>query len=215
MPFDDLIVQELMVACHRRCCVCHRYCGFRMEIDHIVPRSNDGEDSKDNAIAVCFDCHAEIHHYNPSHPKGRRFRPNELRAHRDQWLAFCASNPAALASGVPPAEGGALERLAGELAFNEHIAGSTRRFAAFEMAQFRRAIADGALRFLDAQTVSAIYEAYAAISDINTRALGIASIEHTGRRHEVENNMIQIIRGAKFAISGARSALERESSDGK
>lgn len=39
----------------------------------------------DNAICLCFDCHADAGHYNAQHPRGTRFSPAELRQHRDTW----------------------------------------------------------------------------------------------------------------------------------
>lgn len=213
MPFDEADVQRMLVACHRRCCVCHRYCGVRMEIDHIVPLADGGPDSYENAIAVCFDCHAEIHHYNTSHPKGRRFRPDEVSAHRDQWLAFCKDNPAALAGSVPPAEGGALERLVSELAFNAHLATSGRAFAMFEMGQFRRAIADGTFRWLKDDQVKAVYAAYGLVSEIINRAAGLASVEHTGRRNELENAVSSLLPRARAAIEEAVHVLELRASN--
>ena len=95
MGFKQNEVDDLLIKCHRRCCICHRYCGVRMEIHHIIPKSEGGSDAIDNAIAVCFDCHAEIKHYNPKHPRGRCFTPNELKGHKEQWSAFCAVNTVA------------------------------------------------------------------------------------------------------------------------
>jgi hypothetical protein len=179
-----------------------------MVTDHIVPTAEDGPDTYDNAIAVCFDCHAEIHHYNPAHPMGRRFRPDELKEHRDQWLDFCATNPAALAGLVPPAEGGALERLLNELMFNEHLAGAGRTAAVFEVAQFRRAIGDGTFTWLKSEQVSAVYHAYALISEINNRAQGLTSVEHTGRRSNLSNEIGDLLPEARAAIQAAITALQ-------
>jgi len=90
MAFQRNVAEELLVSCHRCCCVCHKFCGSKIEVHHIVPRSEGGEDTFENAIALCFDCHAEIGAYNPKHPKGRKFSPSELRRHRDQWLKLCS-----------------------------------------------------------------------------------------------------------------------------
>src|SRR5580704_6958047 len=95
--FDQVEVEGLLVACHRRCCVCHRWCGTKMEIDHIEQRADGGSDEITNGIALCFDCHAEVHAYNPRHPRGRKFTPTELRAHREQWLRLCDAHPAIFA----------------------------------------------------------------------------------------------------------------------
>lgn len=73
MAFERDEVSDLLARCHRRCCVCHRFCGVKMETDHIIPTEDGGDDSIENAIPVCFECHAEIHSYNDSHPRGRKF----------------------------------------------------------------------------------------------------------------------------------------------
>ena len=70
MGFNRSEASELLVACHRRCCICHRYCGIKIELHHIEPRGDGGVDAIDNAIPVCFECHAEIQLYNDSHPRG-------------------------------------------------------------------------------------------------------------------------------------------------
>ena len=93
MAFDRNEVVDLLARCHRRCCICHRFCGVKIETDHIVPAADDGNDDIDNALPVCFDCHAEIHSYNPDHPRGRKFTPNELRAHKERWLQICDDSP--------------------------------------------------------------------------------------------------------------------------
>jgi hypothetical protein len=89
--FKQEDADALMVACHRRCCLCHRFCGVKMEIDHIIQSADDGAADIANGIAVCFECHAEIHSYNDEHPRGRKFHPEELRQHKEQWLKICAS----------------------------------------------------------------------------------------------------------------------------
>jgi 5-methylcytosine-specific restriction endonuclease McrA len=72
------------VKARRRCCICQRYCGVKIETDHIVPSDEGGGDEIQNAIPVCFECHAEIHSYNDRHPRGRKFQPNELRGHKER-----------------------------------------------------------------------------------------------------------------------------------
>jgi hypothetical protein len=89
-PRDE--VSQLLRACHRRCCVCHRFCGVKMETDHIVPAAEGGSDTIDNAIPVCFECHAEIHSYNDKHPRGRKFLPDELRPQRTM-AKICLDRP--------------------------------------------------------------------------------------------------------------------------
>lgn len=91
MTFPRKVVEDLLVASHRCCCLCHRYCGTKIEVHHIIPRSEGGQDTMENAIALCFDCHAEVESYNTKHPKGRKFSPSELKKHKEQWLKTCSS----------------------------------------------------------------------------------------------------------------------------
>jgi len=86
MGFKRTEANKLLVACHRRCCVCHRYCGIKIELHHIQPNEDGGDDSIENAIPLCFECHAEVQLYNDAHPRGRKFHPDELQDHKGQWL---------------------------------------------------------------------------------------------------------------------------------
>jgi hypothetical protein len=64
-----------------------------MEIHHIIPKSEGGQDTEENGIPLCFDCHAEVGAYDPKHPKGRRFTPSELKKHKEQWFAISSRAP--------------------------------------------------------------------------------------------------------------------------
>lgn len=85
MAFSEGVKNKAMVSCGRRCCICHKFCGNNMEIHHIKAKSDGGEDTFENAIPLCFDCHAIVRQYDPKHPKGTRFTENELKMHRDEW----------------------------------------------------------------------------------------------------------------------------------
>jgi len=85
MSFDKKVKEKAYIASARRCCVCKKFKGRNIEVHHIIQKADGGEDSFENAIPLCFDCHAEAGHYNPRHPKGARYSPTELRAHRDAW----------------------------------------------------------------------------------------------------------------------------------
>lgn len=60
-------------------------------VHHIVPESRGGSSDLDNAITLCFDCHADAGHYNSNHPRGTKFSPEELRRHRNQWHTIVLS----------------------------------------------------------------------------------------------------------------------------
>lgn len=82
MAWPPKVKVNLLVQCGRHCCVCHKFCGNKIEIDHIIPESEGGPSTEDNGIPVCFDCHADIKHYNDKHPRGTKFGAEELRLHR-------------------------------------------------------------------------------------------------------------------------------------
>lgn len=56
-----------------------------MEVHHIKAQADGGDDSFENAIPLCFDCHAIVRQYDPKHPKGTRISEKELIQHRDAW----------------------------------------------------------------------------------------------------------------------------------
>lgn len=87
MSFPKDVVDMALVASGRCCCICHKFCGVRIETHHIRPKSKGGDDSSENCIPLCFDCHAEVEHYNDQHPRGRKFSENELLKHRDTWFS--------------------------------------------------------------------------------------------------------------------------------
>lgn len=96
MPFPPQVREDALVACGRHCSLCHKFAGFKIECHHIDPEANGGNNCIDNCIPLCFDCHADVQHYNPQHPKGTKFRPSELRAHRDRWFQRVAETTPAI-----------------------------------------------------------------------------------------------------------------------
>lgn len=58
-----------------------------MELHHIDQVAEGGADTFANCIPLCLDCHADMRSYDSAHPKGTKYTPGELRAHRDQWYA--------------------------------------------------------------------------------------------------------------------------------
>jgi len=85
MGFSSDVAERSLIECGRSCCICHKFCGTKLELHHIVTKEEGGEDSYENCIPLCFDCHAEVKSYNPKHPKGRKYTSSELKAHRDRW----------------------------------------------------------------------------------------------------------------------------------
>ncbi len=86
MCFNNDVIENALVASGRYCCICNKFCGVNIETHHIRAKAKGGDDSLDNCIPLCFDCHAEVGHYNKLHPKGRKYSEGELRKHRDNWF---------------------------------------------------------------------------------------------------------------------------------
>jgi hypothetical protein len=76
---DDKI--KMLLWCGRYCCLCGKNAGTDIEIAHI---SNKGGNNIDNGIPLCYDCHAKIGHYNREHPRGNKYKPEELKERREQ-----------------------------------------------------------------------------------------------------------------------------------
>jgi hypothetical protein len=141
-----------------------------METDHILPQADGGTDDIDNAIPVCFECHAEIHSYNDKHPRGRKFRAEELRAHKEQWLAICTEHPEAPVAAPRHVDVGPLQALIDELEFNERVAASPSSDAQgcpFRDDQFKRAIHAGSIAILQDEIKKEILEAYFSMGSAN------------------------------------------------
>lgn len=141
-----------------------------METDHIVPVAEGGTGEIENAIPVCFECHAEIHSYNDKHPRGRKFTPRELREHKRQWLRICADSPQALLEASFSTDVGPLQALVDELEFNMKAGerqSSNHPNAMFLDEQFRRAISCGSISILNEEIKGSILAAYVAGREAN------------------------------------------------
>jgi hypothetical protein len=170
MGFDRKEVSKLLAQCHRRCCICHRFCGVKIETDHIIPFSDGGSDEIDNAIPVCFDCHAEIHSYNDNHPRGRKFTSEELRAHKDQWIDICTRKPESLVAAHVTTEVGPIQALVDELEFNAVVAqqqNDSQPGCLFMDDHFRRAVSVGAVSIMKDDLKQVLLRVYASIGKAN------------------------------------------------
>ena len=90
MPFDLAVKTAMFIRCNRRCCLCNKQCGINIEAAHIIDEASSGSNEEENGIPLCFDCHQEIGSYNNMHPRGNKFRPDELRARRNQIYKLVA-----------------------------------------------------------------------------------------------------------------------------
>jgi hypothetical protein len=200
-------VDELLKACHRRCCICHRFCGVKIETDHIVPSAEGGADTIDNAVPVCFECHAEIHSYNDKPPRGRKFRPVELRGHKEQWLEICRSRPELFIGTPRDADVGPLQALIDELEFNLIVSEQTSEGywgCPFLEEQFLRAIHTGAIATLQDELKQTILNASVAIRRANQQLVNPSPDKTPSAAVQ---KTVKGIREAKSAIEAARDLL--------
>lgn len=91
MGFPNKVIEDLLIDCNRSCCICHKFCGPRIEVHHIIPENEGGSNKEDNGIPLCFDCHAEVRAYDDKHPKGKKYTSGELRRHKKTWINKCSS----------------------------------------------------------------------------------------------------------------------------
>ena len=93
MAFPQTVKEEALVRARRACCVCQEFVGRPTEVHHIIQEADGGSNTLENAIVLCLKCHSDAGHYNPRHPIGNKYSPDELRRHRDNWWAWCEKNP--------------------------------------------------------------------------------------------------------------------------
>ena len=79
--FSKEVKSKCFLWSDRHCCVCGTSCGLDIEVAHIDEKA---EMTQDNAIPVCYRCHADLGRYKDSHPRGNKYRFQELKKRRDQ-----------------------------------------------------------------------------------------------------------------------------------
>ena len=210
MAFNQTEVNVLLAQCHRRCCICHRFCGVKIETDHMLPVADGGSDSIDNCLPVCFECHAEIHSYNDHHPRGRKFRPDELKRHKEQWLEICRTRPEVFTEPARDTDVGPLQALIDELEFNRQVA---QRIEADEIGclfnneQFRRAVSMGAISIVHPELRDAILNAYAAMGTVNQAIAGWTNAPTHISRGNIHREVARRLQRIQPAIQNAHEEL--------
>lgn len=216
MAFNDSEIAQLLARCHRRCCVCHKFCGVKMEVHHIHWRSKGGTDDIQNAIPLCFECHAEVNHYNPKHPKGRKFTEEELLEHKNQWIKICVTHPEAMIVAPRDTDIGPLEGMLLELEFNQTVLdqitnGSWQESigSSLHNREYMRAVEQGSLLLLQEDLRTTINKAYSGVNQINTFVRMYSNNEPEGNAFaEATNRLLAAYRKNSLSISNAYSALK-------
>lgn len=78
MPFSELLKAQVRKRAHLACCLCK---SLGVEVHHIVPESEDGPDTEENAAPLCPSCHETY----GANPQKRKF----IREARDLWYEIC------------------------------------------------------------------------------------------------------------------------------
>lgn len=80
MSFSETLKKKVRERANFRCCRCQE---IGVEIHHIVPKSEGGLDTEENAAPLCPNCHSGY--------GGNTEKRKEIREMRDSWYAKCAS----------------------------------------------------------------------------------------------------------------------------
>jgi hypothetical protein len=181
-----------------------------METDHLIPQAEDGPDDIGNCLPVCFECHAEIHSYNDQHPRGRKFRSEELRAHKEQWLEICRTRPEVFTEPSRQADVGPLQALIDELEFNAEVSKKSSGDTVgchFQDEQFRRAIQLGAISIVREELKRAINDAYVSIGKANHDLASWASSSNYAARVNMQQDIMRTVRDTSPKIATALKEL--------
>ena len=79
--FSNNIKNKVLLWSDRHCCLCKKPCGVDIQVHHILSLEEGGTNDLDNAIPLCYDCHAEVH---TKVIQGNSIKPVELKRRRDQ-----------------------------------------------------------------------------------------------------------------------------------
>lgn len=88
MGFDKNETDKLLSDVGRMCCICKKL--HRVQLHHIVPKDQGGSDDIENAIALCPNCHDEVHTGYVSGRTTRAYTASELKCHRQQTIELAA-----------------------------------------------------------------------------------------------------------------------------
>lgn len=91
MGFPQDVQDRALVASGRCCCICHKFCGTKINLHHIIQRADGGDDSFENCIPLCLNCHEDMGKPDPRHSTGKHYSVSELKMHRDNWYASIKS----------------------------------------------------------------------------------------------------------------------------
>jgi hypothetical protein len=78
MPFSESLKAQVRKKAQLACCLCK---SLGVEVHHIIPESEDGPDTEENAVPLCPSCHETY----GANPQKRKF----IREVRNLWYEIC------------------------------------------------------------------------------------------------------------------------------
>lgn len=187
-----------------------------MELHHVQWKSKGGLDDIENAIPLCFECHAEVNHYNPEHPKGRKFSEEELLEHKRLWVTVCEKHPEALVAAPRDTDIGPLEGMLLELEYNASIVDDIcdgtpwqeKIGRVLNNGEYQRSVSQGSLLLLPNVLRKIVNKAYAEVGRINTFISMYSNTRPEGNAFaEATNRLLEAYRKSQSAITDASSKL--------
>lgn len=97
MPFSDAIQRMVIERAKSRCVLCKK---VGAEVDHIIPETDGGADTIDNAVPLCASCRDDRKRYQNG------WFLDSLREKRDQWWKRCETADAIHPLGLALSGGG-------------------------------------------------------------------------------------------------------------
>ncbi|MGD0517297.1 MAG: HNH endonuclease [Thermoguttaceae bacterium] len=110
------LIDQMMVKCARRCCICRRFRPTKLQVHHIKPKGDDGTNEEDNLIVTCITCHVDVHSQVPF---TRRFTYEELKGHCDALIQMVADGK--LPDNEPDNTDQIIERVSGKISIGNRI----------------------------------------------------------------------------------------------
>jgi len=174
------------------------------------PSEEGGSNKIENAIPLCFECHAEVHAYNVKHPRGRKYTERELIQHKKQWLEICGNKPEVLVDNPRMSDPGPLTSLLSEMEYNVKISQDSESIKGlkYETNQFDRCITEGILSIIDEDLKNQLMDSYSKMKKTNGYTEFLGSYIKTNESREALNNVSKSHREAKEPIRVALETLK-------
>lgn len=80
MPFIESLKKEVREKSNYRCCICEQI-QIDIEVHHIIPESDGGPDTLDNAAPLCPNCHSNF--------GNDQLKRSRIKEKRDWWYNRC------------------------------------------------------------------------------------------------------------------------------